>query len=321
MKHWFKEVLADIRARRHLEGYVAFLILILLGVVGILGDELAARILTPALLFGLSYIIAKLISTDRTRELETELAEMTGKYREAADRNQGLLSSIYELSKDRQVSYEFIPMDLEDQRSYLRIRQKTTELISQARFEVLILDSNKDDLPNHIRYGQGLVDQEERNHYYHELIARANAPLKDKFRYVRVLHVPASQNLVDVLRCDQTLATHCSQMVELSQTRPQRVALHTAEHLPPGAFILVDGSYLMFDLMFSPPNRAQVKGSMGGTFFLTDREGRVASHFQEIINWIILNSPRVNSIDDWSDCAENTPSGSLLEANGQGVDG
>jgi hypothetical protein len=214
MKKMIRGIFTDIKEKKYLEGYVAFLILIILGFVDIFKNELISRIMDPILIFSLSIIIANLISTRKTDESLERVIQT----------NTSLQIQLLELTRNYRVSYEFIPMELGDNSSYSRIRQKTRDIISNAKHEVLIMDNNNSPLPDNIRYAQGVVDTDERKAYYQELLNKVQSPPDRRFRYVRIMQAIDKQRLIEGLREDDILLKHYQEVAKISTILPQSAA-------------------------------------------------------------------------------------------------
>lgn len=139
-----------------------------------------------------------------------------------------------------------------------------TQLMRDARREILVLDylpvTEAGDIMGH----GPKISSAERLNYYHEIHQRLAEAEKSEpesqqagFQYHRLIQMSQPDRLATLVSKDEALLEHCKMLVEMSKRKPEFVTLKVCETFYEGTIIIVDQRYVVWEIDALDPRSGQ----------------------------------------------------------------
>ncbi len=261
---FFRSIKQDFQARRNIEYYVTLIVAVPIALLGIFGT-VNQETTTSATLAVLALVTFGLLQNRHENDNILKVVSTT----------ESLDERINELTHQLGRKFEFIRID----GNYGLAKRSIRSLIDHATKEVLILDYNPvQQINNILRNSPQDIMSSERRNYYDALMNKCTFSKSGQFRYRRILQLPDEYKIADVLIGDTILKAHCTEVIKISAKNPEIASLKACPTLHEGAFILIDGRYLVVDLNILDPDNHYYVG--GGHFLFEDSTGELINTFR-----------------------------------------
>lgn len=260
----FRSVRDDFQARRNIEYYVTLFIASALAFLGLFG-VVSTTLVSSATLAVLGLVTFGLLQNRQENESILKVISTT----------ENLDANINEIVQHIGKKFDFIQID----GNYGLAKRTIRSLIEHATKEVLVLDYNpQQQVNNLLRSSPQDIMSDERRNYYDALLEKSTTNKPGQFRYRRILQIPDGFKVADILTGDTILKLHCHELVKISARSPEIASLKACPMLHEGAFILIDGRYLVVDLNILDPENHYYIG--GGHFLFDDPTGEMIHTFR-----------------------------------------
>lgn len=168
---------------------------------------------------------------------------------------EGMRERINDLASELGVTFAFVPIG---ESSYRIATQKIKRLVEEASKELLILDYVPlGDIEGTVRFHRPEDKaSDERREYYAEITEKILNSTTGTFRYRRILQVPQTRRVADMLTGDSIFRTHCEALVKIGEKQPEIASLKACAPFYEGSYIILDRKCLILEMNMLDPRMA-----------------------------------------------------------------